>query len=147
MKFDSNSGFEGQSGIILRKASNSDAGEIARQNCIYFDNAGKSLIMPEEEEERGRITYMVESESGIIGKIKVDFGDEGFISAFGILPEYRRKGYGRKALREALNILNRNNIHKVGLEVAAQNKNALELYKSCGFEELSVTDYYEVKSI
>jgi ribosomal protein S18 acetylase RimI-like enzyme len=103
--------------------------------------------MPEEEEERGRITYMVESEAGIIGKIKVDFGDEGFISAFGILPEYRRKGYGRNALKEALNILNRNNIHMVGLEVAAQNINALGLYKSCGFEEQSVTDYYEVKSI
>lgn len=40
-------------------------------------------------------------------------------------------------------ILNQKNIHKAALEVAAENKNALNLYKSCGFAGSSVTDYYE----
>lgn len=148
MKFDNNYISEQQSEIVLRKASNIDAEEIARQNELYFGDTDKIVVMPEDEEKRGRIMYMVEAESSIIGKIKIDFdADQGFISAFGILPEFRKRGYGKQALKAALHILNENNIHKVGLEVAAENKNALNLYKSCGFEEQSVTDYYEDRTV
>lgn len=141
-----NGNYESAAGndITLRKAQNSDFQEIERQNSIYFGVPNKTITMPEDEEKRNRITYMIESGSRIIGKIRVDFNnDEGFISGFGILPDYRHRGYGRQALKAALGILSKNNIHTAALEVAAQNKNALNLYKSCGFVEESVTDYYE----
>jgi ribosomal protein S18 acetylase RimI-like enzyme len=128
--------------ITLRKALNSDAEEIARQNGVYFGVTSDILTMPEEEEKRQRITFMIELEGKVIGKIKVNT-DEGYIGAFGILPEYRRKGYGREALNAALKILKDNNINKASLAVAASNKNALNLYKSCGFVEESVMDYFE----
>lgn len=132
--------------IVLRKASNSDVDEIARQNKIYFGDVGRTIVMPEEEEKGNRITYIIELGFKAIGKIRVDFSDDkGFINGFGILPEYRRRGYGREAIKAALNILNKNNIHKAALEVASHNKNALNLYKSCGFVEQSVMDYFEVK--
>lgn len=146
MSLEENYVSEDSKNIVLRKASNNDAEELARQNNIYFGDVGRTLIMPEEEEKRNRITYMVELNSKVIGKIRIDFStDEGFISGFGILPEYRGKGYGREAIKAALYILNKNDIHKAALEVAAQNKNALSLYKSCGFAEMSVTDYFEDK--
>lgn len=130
--------------IILRKASNSDAEEISRQNSIYFGGTHELVIMPEDEEKNNKVTYMIELNSKIIGKIKIDFDEKsGFISSFGILPEYRRKGFGKESIKAALQILNYNNIHNVGLEVASENKNALSLYKACGFEEKSVMDYYE----
>lgn len=132
--------------IVLRKATNLDADEIGRQNSIYFGITDRIVILPEEEEKRNRITYMIELASRVIGKIRVEFSaDEGFISGFGILPEYRNKGYGRQALKATLALFNNYSIHNVALEVAAQNKNALSLYKSCGFAEESVTDYYEVR--
>lgn len=134
---------EGKS-LVLRKARNIDAEEIGRQNSIYFGVDGRTVILPEEEEVRGRITYMIELDTQVIGKIRVGLDEsEGFISAFGILPEYRAKGYGREALRAALYIIKKNGIQKAALSVAANNKNALNLYKSCGFEEQSVMDYYE----
>lgn len=146
MKLEGNYICEESKNIALRKALNSDAPEIARQNNIYFGDVGRTLVMPEEEEKQNRITYLIELGSKVIGKIRVDFSaDEGFINGFGILPEYRRKGYGRDAIKAALYILNKNNIHKAALEVAAQNKNALNLYKSCGFAEQSVIDYFEDK--
>lgn len=145
MKNYSNYASVGVDDVVLRKAKNSDVHEMARQDNIYFGDTGRTIAMPEEEEKRDRITYMIELGSAIIGKIRVDFSDdEGFISGFGILPEYRSKGYGRQALRFALYILNQENIHNAALEVSAENKNALNLYKSCGFTESSVTDYYEV---
>lgn len=132
--------------IVLRKASNSDAEEIARQNSIYFGDAGRVLVMPEEEEKRNRITYMVELGSKTVGKIRVEFTPgEGFISGVGILPEYRKLGYGREAIKGALHLLNQRGIHNAALEVAAGNNNALNLYKSCCFEEQSVMDYFEVR--
>lgn len=144
MKLDRNYASEGGKDIVLRKAKNSDAGEIAEQNYIYFGDSSGAVIMPEDEEKRNRITYMIELGSRVIGKIRTEISaDEGFISGFGILPEYRRKGYGKQALKAALYMFNKNNIHNAALEVAAENKNALNLYKSCGFAEESVTDYYE----
>lgn len=132
--------------IILRKASNSDAEEISKQNSIYFGGTHELVIMPEDEEKNNKVTYMIELNSKIIGKIKIDFDDKsGFISGFGILPEYRRKGFGGEAIKSALEILKYYNIHSVGLEVAAENKNALNLYKACGFKEMSVMDYYVVE--
>lgn len=146
MSLEENYVSEESKNIVLRKASNSDAEEIARQNNVYFGDVGRTIVMPEEEEKQKRITYMIELNSGVIGKIRVDLsGDKGFISGFGILPEYRRKGFGREAIKAALNVLNKNNIHKAALEVAAHNKNALNLYKSCGFVEQSVMDYFEDK--
>lgn len=137
---------EAPKNIALRKALNSDADEIGKQNIIYFGGGGRLVIMPEEEEKRNRITYMIELDSKIIGKIRVEFSDkEGFISGFGILPEYRGKGYGKEALKAALHKISERNISEAALEVAAHNKNALGLYKSCGFAEQSVMNYYEAK--
>lgn len=137
---------EAEKDIVLRKSTNLDAEEIARLNNICFGDTSGTLIMPEEEQKRNRITYMIEQDLKTIGKIRVDISpEEGYISGFAIFPEYRGKGYGKQALKGALCILNKSGSHNVTLEVAVQNKNALNLYKSCGFVEESVMDYYEVK--
>ena len=89
---------------------------------------------------------MITLKSKVIGKIRTEiFGDEGFISGFGILPGYRGKGYGKQALKATVGILSKKGIRNVALEVDTQNKNALNLYKSCGFAEESATDYYETR--
>lgn len=146
MKLHGNCKFVIGNGVVLRKAKNSDLAEIESQNRKYFGSVGGVTIMPEEEEKRNRITYMIELGEVIIGKIRIDFSDdEGFISGFGILPEYRGKGYGRQSLAAVLYILKEKGIDNIELEVSTENKNALNLYKSCGFVENSVTDYYEVR--
>ncbi len=130
MKLEGNYVSEEESDVVLRKAINSDADEIARQNNIYFGDTSGLVIIPEDDEKRNRITYMIELGSQVIGKIRVKISDnEGFLSGFGILPEYRNKGFGKQALKSTLNILNKKNIHNVALEVAAENKKALNLYK------------------
>jgi ribosomal protein S18 acetylase RimI-like enzyme len=131
--------------ISLRKATNADGQEIGRQNSIYFGDVENKITFPEEEEKNNAITYMVELDGRIIGKIKVhNEEDSAFISGFGIIPEYRGKGYGKAALKEALNMINRNNIYEIALDVAVENKNALNLYKNCGFVEKSIMNYYKI---
>ncbi len=137
----------GGNDIALIKARNCDVAEIEKQNGLYFGDNGRTIILPEDEEKRNRITYLIWLGSEVIGKIRIDFDfDEGFISGFGILPQYRGKGYGRQTLLAALHIIYEKNSHGAALEVAAENRNALHLYESCGFKVTSVTDYYEDKS-
>ncbi|RKL66657.1 GNAT family N-acetyltransferase [Salipaludibacillus neizhouensis] len=132
--------------LILRRALNEDAKEIARQNNIYFQSDSEELeILPEEEAKRGVDIYIAEIDNEIIGKVQVsvDAGIGG-IYGLGVLPEYRRKGYGRDILMKAIEKLKEKQVHEIMLQVSVENKHALELYKSCGFEETSTMDYYKL---
>lgn len=138
-----------QPGLSFRKATNADAKEIARQNAIYFNDEREEevkpedMIMPEEEEKRGMTCYLVEKDGEIIGKVNLQLTSKlGAIFGLGVLPEHRRKGYGRSLLLMAIEKLKEANAKDIMLQVAAENENALNLYKSCGFEETSTMDYY-----
>jgi ribosomal protein S18 acetylase RimI-like enzyme len=130
--------------VNLRKAERLDAREIARQNAVYFGSAGSETEIPEDV-ELDPDTYMIELAGKTIGKIKIGLHtseDIGDIYGFGIIPEYRRKGYGRQSLNSALYIIRSNGCSNAFLEVASKNSNALNLYKSCGFVEQSTMNYY-----
>lgn len=158
-------------GIVLRKATNEDAYEIARQNKIYFNKEfennendlknndldiipieeqvsmlNKGIILPEEEEKKGMIIYLAEKDEKIIGKVNLQLISKiGGIYGLGVLPEYRGKGFGRQILTMAIEKLKEQNPMKIMLQVAAENLNALNLYRSCGFKETSTMDYYEMR--
>jgi ribosomal protein S18 acetylase RimI-like enzyme len=134
--------------VILRKANNKDAKEIAYQNSIYFDIEYKEedIKMPEEEEKHGTINYMAEVDNKIIGKVNLEVSNGvGGIFGLGVLPDYRGRGYGREILVLAIEQLKAGSPKEIMLQVAAKNSNALNLYKSCGFVETSTMDYYLTK--
>jgi ribosomal protein S18 acetylase RimI-like enzyme len=131
--------------VTLRKANTMDGEEIGRLDSIFWGELNIQISNPEEEEKNNRITYMIETEGKLIGKIRVESDEKiAYIYGFGILDEYRGKGYGREALRAALKLINNSNINNVYLDVAANNNRALNLYKSCGFVEEAVMNYYVV---
>ena len=128
--------------ITLRQADENDLKEIWEQDSIYFGTGeeydpGKATQLDEKN-----VTYMVELDSKIIGKIRVEYGENTSIYGFGIRPEYRDQGYGKQALLHTLHKINERDIFAARLEVECKNAAALGLYKSCGFEEKSVMDYY-----
>lgn len=135
--------------VRLRKAHNGDAREIAKQNAVYFNmELGEELLLPEEEAKSGVHIYVAEVDNGIVGKVHVEVRNGiGGIYGLGVLPEYRGKGYGREILLLAIEKLREQAAKSIMLQVAAKNANALSLYKSCGFEETSVMDYYEISRI
>jgi len=145
-----NNGFlDSINSIKLRKAKNQDSKEIQRQNTIFFND--EELIdieykeySPEDEEILNEITYMIELKGEIIGKIKVDYSEtSAFICGFGIVPEFRGKGYGKESLLETISLITKKGIHEIELDVEGKNSTALNLYKSCGFEERSTMNYYK----
>jgi ribosomal protein S18 acetylase RimI-like enzyme len=101
--------------------------------------------MPETEEKRGMRIFIAEFEGNIVGKTHLQItGAEGSIFGLGILPEFRGLGLGRKLLTESIRQLYEMNASSIMLQVESENANALNLYKSCGFEETSVMDYYKL---
>ncbi|WP_019849204.1 GNAT family N-acetyltransferase [Desulfitobacterium sp. PCE1] len=134
--------------VVLRKATSNDIKEIARQNSIYFDKEAQEedVLIPEEEERAGMIIYMAEIDNRAIGKVHLDISSNvGGIYGLGVLPENRRKGYGRGILASAIHELKQRNFKDIMLQVNVKNENALDLYHSCGFEVASTMDYYELK--
>lgn len=140
-------GNESTNDIILIKATNRDAKKIAYQNSIYFNSEydESDMIMPEEEEKRGMTIYLVKANNKVIGKVHLQIENSlGSIYGLGVLPEYRSKGYGRKIILKAIDSLKTVQMKKIMLQVSINNSNALNLYKSCGFEETSIMDYYQL---
>ncbi|OOM74135.1 putative N-acetyltransferase YycN [Clostridium puniceum] len=130
--------------IRLRKAENSDVKEIAKQNSIYFNDPEEASDASEIEILLNESAHVVELNGNIIGKINIEYGeDSAFICGFGILPDFRGRGYGKAALKEALYLINKKNIYTIELDVECKNSTALNLYKACGFEEKSIMNYYK----
>jgi ribosomal protein S18 acetylase RimI-like enzyme len=65
------------------------------------------------------------------------------VTAFGVLPEYRGRGYGRQMLLDAVDVLLRESSGRVVIEVATDNARALGHYRSCGFKVASAYGFYE----
>jgi len=135
--------------VVLRKANNKDAREITYQDSIYFEIEDKEedIRIPEDEEKSGMITYLAEVDDKIIGKVRLEVSNSnniGGIFGLGVKPDYRGKGYGREILIGAIEKLKERNSKEIMLQVATKNNKALNLYKSCGFVETSIMDYYQI---
>ena len=139
-------------GVTLQKAKNADAGEIARQDKLYFgeefrgdseyEQSGR-MLMPEDEEKRGFTIYLAIKDGKIIGKVNIQLsGGLGGVYGLGVLPEERGNGYGRAIILLAVQTLKAAKAETIFLQVLTDNEKALNLYKSCGFETSSVMDYY-----
>lgn len=141
MKLDKRIFSESMNIVNLRKAEKFDRIEVRTQNKIHFGNENENI---NEEEINIDNSYIIELNGGIIGKINIEYNDNSaFICEFGILPEFRGKGYGKAALIEALNLIDDKNINEVVLDVECKNDRALNLYKHCGFKEVSILNYYK----
>jgi ribosomal protein S18 acetylase RimI-like enzyme len=123
------------------------------ETLVKLNSSGFSMS---EQDAREYVLRTIESKSertlmaklnGVpIGKLGIQL-EEGsaFIYGFCVLPEYRGQGYGRAILSETIQLLqDKEQSTAIALEVAIENKGALGLYQSCGFQEQNVNDYYEL---
>ena len=125
--------------LIFRKALIEDINKIKEANFEFFS-------VNDIEDISSGITYLLETDNIIIGKVRLEAIDNnGGIYGLEILPEYRGNGYGRELLILSIKKLKESNVKIINLQVETDNKNALNLYKSCGFKENYTMDYYRLK--
>lgn len=131
--------------IRLKPCTEEDAEFLINMDSIAFGTSIEETKDHWSNEKIWNATFMAEYKGVNIGKVRNIIEDgNGGIYGFAVLPEYRGKGYGREILNLAIKELLKLNPKKITLEVASENERALNLYKSCGFEVVTVYNYYEI---
>ncbi len=88
--------------------------------------------------------FIVEKNDRIGFIILWESGENGQIFDFGIIDEFRRKGYGKLLLNFAINYFKKNNVKIISLEVREDNLAAIKLYESHGFiKQRVISKYYK----
>ena len=83
------------------------------------------------------------NDSGLAGYVSIyHTKDELEILNLAVLPDERRRGYGRRILGVVLRLARKMAINKILLEVRVGNKPAICLYESCGFKREGVRKKY-----
>ena len=87
--------------------------------------------------------YVAKLDDKVIGYIVFYvFSGEGHILNIAIDTGYRRRGIGKYLLEFALEIIKKNDVEEVYLEVSVKNTAALELYKKYQFQVFGVRKRY-----
>ncbi len=133
--------------LHFRLAQPDDAAILAHITAVSFDmpESDVTWYLEKKIDDAKSKIFIAALDETPIGKLDVSLNTrEAYIAGFGVLPPYRGRGYGRQILAQTIReILARGQNHIV-LEVATDNPNALFLYQSCGFREISSYDYYSL---
>lgn len=124
--------------LVFRKVVCDDINKIAKADFEFLNESDieELLLSP---------TYIIKKDDALIGKTRLEINDNiGGIYGLEVLPEYRGKGYGRELLLLSIKELKEKNVEIITLQVETSNKNALNLYKTCGFKENYTMDYYRI---
>lgn len=74
----------------------------------------------------------------------IRFENEWHIISLAVDRKYRRRKFGTRLVKAAIEIFEKFGVNTVKLEVRAKNKGAIKFYKSLGFkEENRIPQYYE----
>lgn len=102
-------------------------------DTIFSSKSKRLLIAYSSEEEQLPLGLCAYSPEHVI-----------FLFSIGILPDFRRRGYGKAMITQILRTLCRRYHRPVMLEVDSSNTAALALYRSCGFLISESNDYYSL---
>lgn len=131
--------------LHFRRAVGEDAPLMAHITARSFDMAEGEVdwYFQHVMDGSSRRCYVAFLDEEPVGKLDVAFeSDEVAIYGFGVLPEYRRRGYGRQILARTIQEIRASGQWRIWLEVATENEQALSLYQSCGFKVTVSYDYY-----
>src|SRR5947208_563199 len=124
--------------IRLRRATLADVGAIGRvAGAAFGDRPDPHRQKAEREMGHHNVRYYVgELSDEPIGSLRlVWFDGRVYVTAFGVVPDLQGRGYGRQILSETIADLLAEGQDEIYIEVETNNRNALGLYRSCGFEE------------
>jgi ribosomal protein S18 acetylase RimI-like enzyme len=130
--------------LTLRPSRREDVATLLRLFTAGFGSAPADLA--ERLVEPDTRTVVVERDRQIVGTLRVRRRDDrGDVYGFVVDPPLQGRGIGRDVLRRVCRQLRDEGATLVGLEVEAQNDNAIHLYTSLGFESVTTEDYWAIR--
>lgn len=129
--------------LTFRKASLRDAKELAFIDSMCFECPMNEAASYYEEGLNGDF-YIAQIDGKPVGKVGItEEHDGGYICGLAVVPGSRGHGFGREILSFALDRIFERLHDAAILEVDTDNKTAISLYKSTGFNTVATFNYYE----
>lgn len=91
-----------------------------------------------------RTLYGIHVNGEMVGTINLIRADDPFITALAVRPTHQKKGIGRAALHEAVNMLIEEGYRSVSLDVEMKNTHALKLYEEVGFQVQNIFQFFKM---
>jgi ribosomal protein S18 acetylase RimI-like enzyme len=102
---------------------------IAPQNDPVEDIQKKLDFQPE-------LFFVALLNEKVIGSVMVGYeGHRGWLNYLAVLPDYQKRGYGRKLVEKTIHELKKLGCLKVNLQIRRNNISAVEFYKRLEFTE------------
>jgi len=116
---------------------------------LYLSCIGKSIPFFSEKSFvrtlKQKYNFVIYNSHSIL--IYQNFSEEVEIFFFGVKEKMRREKIGTKIFNQFLDLLKKNNVKKIFLEVDEKNKAAKLFYKKFQFKTINIRkDYYPIKS-
>ena len=131
--------------LQLVRATPRDVDVIAHITAVSFGDAeerikphiAQDLLAPNRE------YYIAKLGEEPVGSFNLFISSDSYgIYAFGVPPQYRRRGFGRQMLEQIIKQIRSGSQKRITLEVDTNNTNAIALYQSCGFRPVTTYGYY-----
>lgn len=124
--------------VSLEPAKKEEAGMIASLE----ENQLANETMPLDPEDLEK-TLVLRKNEQVIASIRVENeGNSSGLYGFVVKSEFRNQGIGRKVISQTIQELLEKQAKNIYLEVESTNETALHLYRSIGFKEQTLFDYY-----
>jgi len=130
--------------LAIRQATAADAEAIAELIAALEPDTLVSEISRDERRERFHrylsdginVSFLAESAGRLVGELTLALGGpDPTRIGFGVQPDFRRRGAGRRLLQHGIAWADGQDIHKLTAEVMAHNVAALSLLGQLGFVE------------
>lgn len=133
--------------LRLQPASAGDVDLLTQIQAAAFDDpedeVRQHVIQRLQQPNRQYLIGLLDDQP--LGILRIGrYEHEADIAAFGVLPEYQGRGYGRQMLLDAIDLLLAESWAQIMIDVVIKNRNALKLYQACGFRETTTYGFYQL---
>jgi ribosomal protein S18 acetylase RimI-like enzyme len=139
--------FENLPELELREYVKEDIIDLAQMDAICFNSSLDKMIFRfiNSMGEKNRKVYVAVNGNGEkIGKVHLRYDEKNhaYIHDLCILPAFRRKRYATSMVMKVMEMLEKNRIKSIYLDVEGKNDSAIKLYEQCGYEITAIHDFY-----
>ena len=130
----------------MRRQARGQLAAIMGPSALGHDRALRTIgIGPAAERDAAHLPHEVAEalDGRPVGTVRAWLhGRSAHVTSFGVLPELQGRGLGRQILTRLVRELAAEGRAPIQIEVETLNRNALGLYRSCGFREVAAYDYH-----